>query len=622
MNARSIRFLFNPILVLALAMGLLIKAGPAASAPAVVFIINVTTTADEFDLTGNGTGCSLREAIKTANDAANFGGCVRVSTTGSGSDTIVVPSGTYTLSISGGFEDLDATGDLDIRNNMFITASGLTPPVVTGGPSWNDRIFHVLIGFAEIDGFTIRGGRSPDYGGAVFIESTGVLTMNNDQVADSTSGSTGGGFLNGGALTLNGVTVSGNTANGFGGGIFNDATASLFIMNGGSVTSNSPTGIENEGTATLNNVNISNNLVYGLSNLGSSTLNNVTITGNRNGIFNYDVTSVVVMNGGTISGNKNSYVGGAGINSIGPLTLNYVNISGNSTPTGTGNNGGGIWLAIATSTLTGVTLDSNQAGDSGGGIFITGGTVVTMTNVILSRNTAANGGGVFLGPDTGSTAQANVHMAGVSITGNHADYGAGIYEQLASGSIELRGTTLSENTATTNGGAIDLETGPLSIFNSTLSGNSATGFGGAIYQSVDMAAVTNVTISGNSAAHGGGIWGASIVNNTIVASSSSSNNCGQAIGGTGNLSDDASCGFGSGREGVNPLLLPLGNYGGPTQTMVPLPASPAIDAAIDAACLATDQRGLPRPVGLHCDVGAAERQALDYPLIFLPLIYR
>jgi CSLREA domain-containing protein len=622
MNAHSIRFLFNPIIILALAMGLLILAGPAASAPAAVFIINVTTTADEFNLIGSGTGCSLREAIKTANDAANFGGCVRVSTTGSGPDTIVVPSDTYTLSISGASEDLDATGDLDIRNNMFITASGLTPPVVTGGLTWDDRIFHVHIGFAEIDGFNIRGGHSNGYGGAVLIESTGVLTMNNDQVANSTSGTTGGGFVNAGALTLNSVTVSGNTANGFGGGIFNASTASLFIMNGGSVTGNSPYGIENEGTATLNNVSISNNTYYGLSNLGSSTLNNVTITGNRNGIYNYDVTSVVVMNGGTISGNKNSYVGGAGINSVGPLTLNYVNISDNSTPVGTGNNGGGIWLANATSTLNGVTLDSNQAGDGGGGIFITGGAIVTMTNVIISHNTAANGGGVFLGPDTGLTAQANVNMAGVSITGNFADYGAGIYEQLASGSIELRGITLSKNTATTNGGAIDLETGPLTIFNSTLSGNSATYYGGAIYQSVDVATMTNVTISGNSAAHGGGIWGASIVNNTIVASSSSSNNCGQAIGGTGNLSDDASCGFGSGREGVNPLLIPLGNYGGPTQTMVPLLGSPVIDAAIDAACLATDQRGKPRPAGPHCDVGAVERQALDYPFIFLPLIYR
>ncbi len=134
MNARSIRFLINSILILVMAMGWLIQAGPAASAPDATFVINVNTTTDEFDTSGSGTGCSLREAIKTANDATNFGGCARVSTTGSGSDTIIVPSGTYTLTLSGAFEDLDATGDLDIRNNMIITGSGSTPPVITGQP--------------------------------------------------------------------------------------------------------------------------------------------------------------------------------------------------------------------------------------------------------------------------------------------------------------------------------------------------------------------------------------------------------------------------------------------------------------------------------------------------------
>ncbi len=99
------------------------------------------------------------------------------------------------------------------------------------------------------------------YGGAALIESTGVLTMNNDQVVDNKSDSTGGGFMNGGALTLNDVTVSGNTAMGVGGGIFNSSIASLFIMNGGSVSGNNAVGIENVGTATLNNVSISNNTV-------------------------------------------------------------------------------------------------------------------------------------------------------------------------------------------------------------------------------------------------------------------------------------------------------------------------------------------------------------------------
>jgi CSLREA domain-containing protein len=618
MYARSIRFILNSILGLALVASLAPQ--PGLAAPAATFVINVNTTADEFDTSGSGAGCALREAIKTANDAANFGGCSRVSTTGSGSDTIIVPSGTYTLTISGAFEDLDATGDLDIRNNMIITGSGLTPPVITAGLAWHDRIFHVLIGFAEIDGLTIRGGHSPNYGGAALIESIGVLTMNNDLVADNKSDSTGGGFMNGGALTLNGVTVSGNT--GDFGAIWNDATASLFIMNGGSVTGNNPVGIDNEGTATLNDVSLSNNSVYGFSNNGTATLNNVNISGNRNGIVNQVITSVIVMNGGTISNNKNSNLGGAGINSNGPLTLNNVHISGNSTPTGAFHNGGGLWLGLAPVTLNGVILDNNQAGGNGGGMFIGGGAVVTMTNVILSGNTAGNGGGVFLGADSSLNAQATVHMSGVTIRGNHADLGAGIYEQLTSGSVELLGTTLSQNSANSNGGAIELNTGSLSILNSTISGNSATGNGGGIDQVVDVATLTNVTILGNSAPHGGGIHGASVATNTIVADSLSGNNCNSPIGGTRNLSNDASCGFGVGGDGIAMQFLPLGNYGGSTQTMLPRLPSPAIDFGDDPACPTTDQRGLPRPIGAHCDVGAVERQTLDYPLVFLPLISR
>ncbi|MEI9959962.1 MAG: choice-of-anchor Q domain-containing protein [Limisphaerales bacterium] len=55
----------------------------------------------------------------------------------------------------------------------------------------------------------------------------------------------------------------------------------------------------------------------------------------------------------------------------------------------------------------------------------------------------------------------------------------------------------------------------------------------------------------------------------------------------------------------NPLLAPLGNYGGPTQTMPPLPGSPAIDAG-GSGILNTDQRGYARPFGANPDIGAIE----------------
>ncbi len=59
--------------------------------------------------------------------------------------------------------------------------------------------------------------------------------------------------------------------------------------------------------------------------------------------------------------------------------------------------------------------------------------------------------------------------------------------------------------------------------------------------------------------------------------------------------------------GQDPLLGPLQNDGGSTQTQVPLVGSPAID-----------QRGWHRPIGLSCDIGAVEA---GLP-VYLPLIQR
>jgi hypothetical protein len=83
------------------------------------------------------------------------------------------------------------------------------------------------------------------------------------------------------------------------------------------------------------------------------------------------------------------------------------------------------------------------------------------------------------------------------------------------------------------------------------------------------------------------------------------------------VGSDSSCtGFtGSGDlVDVDPLLGPLQDNGGPTFTMALGTGSPAIDAADDGVCASSavkgvDQRGLPRPGGPHCDIGAFEVQA-------------
>jgi hypothetical protein len=83
-----------------------------------------------------------------------------------------------------------------------------------------------------------------------------------------------------------------------------------------------------------------------------------------------------------------------------------------------------------------------------------------------------------------------------------------------------------------------------------------------------------------------------------------------------NFSDDASCGFTAATDKENagdPGLGPLANNGGPTQTRLPQSGSPLIDAIPTASCQAdgasgitTDQRGVTRPQGPGCDIGAVE----------------
>jgi hypothetical protein len=175
----------------------------------------------------------------------------------------------------------------------------------------------------------------------------------------------------------------------------------------------------------------------------------------------------------------------------------------------------------------------------------------------------------------------------------------------------------------------------VSLLNCTLAGNLASsglgstefvtggGYGGGLYQSGGLAELVHLTLAGNGAfgstptapRDGGGIWtapGMTRLANTLLANSPAGSNAfGTLIDGGGNLSSDASCNFtapGS-LNNTAPFLGPLADYGGPTPTMALLAGSPAIDAGLPANCLGTDQRGVARPFGAACDIGAFESAA-------------
>src|SRR5262249_4151915 len=154
----------------------------------------------------------------------------------------------------------------------------------------------------------------------------------------------------------------------------------------------------------------------------------------------------------------------------------------------------------------------------------------------------------------------------------------------------------------------------LTISDSTVSGNTASGGSGIFTHPNAVAGGTmtasNCTVSANNGSIG--IWvydGDVLLHNTLIAG-----NQGDVSGSLDSASDYNLIGDGSGglstakhnMLGVNPLLAPFSNYGGPMKTMALLPGSPAIDAGSSAYGGSTDQRGKSR-VGAP-DIGAFESQ--------------
>lgn len=180
----------------------------ATAVPARAALLTVTKTADTADGACS-SDCSLREAVLAAN-AEN------------GPDVIVLGPGIYTLTRGGGGEDLGATGDLDLRDDVVLVGASATNTFVDGGHL--DRVFDVLAGVhAEIQGVTIQNGLVTGPGGGV--RNAGSLTLSrtliSQNAATSAAGFGGGIWSSGGGseLVLAESAVVGNAAIGGGGGL-------------------------------------------------------------------------------------------------------------------------------------------------------------------------------------------------------------------------------------------------------------------------------------------------------------------------------------------------------------------------------------------------------------------
>jgi hypothetical protein len=371
----------------------------------------------------------------------------------------------------------------------------------------------------------------------------------------------------------------------------------------------------------------------GILNSGILTVTNCTVSGNSaadgGGIDNHFGTLMVTNT--TLSSNSAQYWGGGIYNVQGTVTVADSTLTGNSANSDGGgilNDSPGGMLTVTSSTL------SDNSANFGGGIYNSG--TLTVTNSSLSGNSAVlgTGGGIYNGnPGT-------VTITNSTLSGNSA-FGGGAILNEGGGTLTITNSTLSGNFAIgarpgaeAGGGAIS-NIGTLTVTNSTLSGNSAGGFGGgAIFSNAltfSAVTITNSTLSGNSAtgadASGAGIrsWGsaAMYLRNTIIAGntgptgpdlagdfgSQGYNLIGDGSGGTGFDPSDL---VGTPDNPIDPMIGPLQDNGGPTQTMALLPGSLALNAGDLAQLGVADQRGVVRSGGVN--IGAYQASASAFAL--------
>ena len=240
-------------------------------------------------------------------------------------------------------------------------------------------------------------------------------------------------------------------------------------------------------------------------------------------------------------------------------------------------------------------------------ILLTGGSLLMDSFVLTGANCPESSGCITIQ----STVTFSLTLNHCTITGNAGYHASALHAFSGStrptDSITLLNTTIARNSVVKGAAVVDVAYHQLNVVNSTISQNDA---GAIYYRSASTGgtlSISNITISANTSRYpASGLYishdginppGQIQINNTICAGNLPANIYNPTPSATLVGSNNLLSG--------NPLLAPLGNYGGPTQTMPPLTTSPAIDAG-GTTTLTTDQRGLPRDA--KPDIGAVEYQ--------------
>ena len=378
---------------MACAVGILMVVCASAGAAT----LRVTTTADGFAT--HGGQCTLREAIAAVDSPGLRTPC---GSAGSGSNTIMLGTGRYRLSIPPQGVDDNSTGDLNVTSSarLEIIGRGRSATIISA-KGLGDRVLSVSgTGAATLQRLTITGGQAgsgtPGPPGA-----QNVGCIDGGSGGDGVAGTGGGGIYNSGQLSLNAVSVRGNAAGAGGAGGAGGIDGGTTGCRGGSG------GQGGDGGGIVN---------WGLLNLVDSTIkSNRAGTGGAGG-------SGGVATGG-LGGSGGQGGGGGGVSNHGALLVRASAIYGNRAGAGgdgaggggasgedgaggAGGPGGGILSADGTLSVTNSTLTRNRAGDggaggaltgmagnggSGGAIQVTNG-LSTVLNATIANNSVGSGG--------------------------------------------------------------------------------------------------------------------------------------------------------------------------------------------------------------------------------------
>lgn len=568
--------------------------------------ITVNTTNDELNNDGD---CSLREAVIAANTDTAVDACPA----GNGADTIIVPAGIYTLTLTGADENDAQTGDLDITSPVSINGAGAANTFIDGNAA--DRVFDI---FAQttLSQLAIQNGSFAhglhDFDGGGGIRSSATLTLDHVTVSNNLSEDFGGGISNFSTLYLVNSSIIANQANN-GGGIYNQyqtLIASSSIISGNSA---------DMGGGLLN--------YYGATAILTDTLFSHNRAYNGAAIYN-DQPATLHLQGGTVEYSQLwAAVENAGIASIEGTTLNDnakeairdSSLQGMQISNASITRNGAAIIAVPPGTPTGaMTIRSSTITENGSGVQAQ--IPIVISDTLISRNHSAYGNGLDV------TGGANAELYNVTVSENRFDDspaggGAGIAAsklKFIGGAVYSNALNLEDGT----GGGILLY-GNSELQDVTISGNYAPLGGGIYVDNTATVQITNITLANNQAAQGANIYHKTAkaqvkLKNTIVSAPVSSANCFGSITSQGNnLSDDTSCNLTAANDhpNTNPLIGPLQDNGGNTFTHALLVASPAIDAGTNKGCPKTDQRGIERPQdgdgnGSNlCDIGAYEYPA-------------